>query len=60
MPQIVQPPDWSATEMKSPSDTSRRNESGAMSRHQPGRAKLRRRTLSKRILGVAVRWPSWR
>jgi Domain of unknown function (DUF5666) len=40
--------------MKSPSETSRQDESSAISQHQPGRAKLRRRPLSKRILGVAV------
>jgi hypothetical protein len=39
--------------MKSPSDTSR-HESSATSEHQPGRARLRRRRLSRRILGVAV------
>lgn len=39
--------------MTSHSDTSRQ-ESSAMSQHQPGRAKLRRRPLRKRILGVAV------
>jgi hypothetical protein len=40
--------------MKSPSDRSRHDESGAMSQHPPGRAKLRRSPLSKRLLGVAV------
>ncbi len=40
--------------MKSPSDKSRHAESRAVSQHQPGRAKLRRRTLSKRILGAGV------
>ncbi len=39
--------------MKIHSDTSR-HESSAMSRHQPGRPKLRRQRLSKRFLGVAV------
>ena len=39
--------------MKSPNDTSR-HESSATSQHEPGRAKLRRRPLSKRILGVGV------
>src|SRR5450755_1577315 len=37
-----------------PSDTSRHDESRAVSQHQPGRAKLRRRPLRKRILGVGV------
>jgi hypothetical protein len=40
--------------MKSPSDTSRHDESRPVSQHQRGRAKLRRRPLSKRILGVGV------
>jgi hypothetical protein len=40
--------------MKSPSDTSRHDESSAVSQPQPGRAKLRRRPLSKRIVGVGV------
>ena len=40
--------------MKSPSDTSRHDESPAVSQHQPGRTKLRRRPSSKRILGVGV------
>jgi Domain of unknown function (DUF5666) len=40
--------------MTSPSDTSRHHESRAVSQHQPGRAKLRRPALSKRILGVGV------
>jgi Domain of unknown function (DUF5666) len=40
--------------MKSPSDTSRHDESRAVSQHQPGRAQLRRRALSNRILGVGV------
>ncbi len=39
--------------MKSPSDTSH-DESSAISQHQPGRAKLRRLPLSKRLVGVAV------
>ena len=39
--------------MKSHSDTSR-HESSAMSQHQPGRPKLRRRPLRNRILGVVV------
>jgi hypothetical protein len=40
--------------MKSPSDTSRRDESRAASQHPPGRAKLRRPPLGKRILRVGV------
>jgi len=40
--------------MQSPSDTTRRDESRAVSQHQPGRGKLRRPPLSKRILGVGV------
>ncbi len=40
--------------MKSPNDTSRRDESRAVSQHQRGRAKLRRGPLRKRILGVGV------
>jgi hypothetical protein len=39
--------------MKNHNDTSP-HESRAISQHQPGRAKLRRRSLSKRFLGVAV------
>jgi hypothetical protein len=39
--------------MNTHSDTIR-HEPSAMSQHRPGRAKLRRRPLSKRILGVAV------
>jgi hypothetical protein len=40
--------------MKSHSDTNRHDELRAMSQHQPGRAKLRRRPLRNRALGVAV------
>jgi hypothetical protein len=40
--------------MKSPSDRSRHDESGAMSQQQPAGAKLRRSPVSKRLLGVAV------
>jgi hypothetical protein len=40
--------------MKRPSDASRHDESRAVSQHQAGRAKLRRRPSSKRILGVGV------
>jgi hypothetical protein len=40
--------------MKSPSDVSRHDESRAASQHQPGVAKVRRRPLSKRMLGVGV------
>jgi hypothetical protein len=40
--------------MKSPSHTSRHDDSRAVSMHQPGRAKLRRRLPSRRILGVVV------
>jgi hypothetical protein len=40
--------------MKSPTDTSRHDESRAVPQHQPGRGKLRRRPLSKRVLGAAV------
>jgi hypothetical protein len=43
-----------------PSDTSRHDESRAVSQHQPGRAKLRRRPLRKRILGVGVDRPPFR
>src|ERR1700733_11385557 len=46
--------DWSAADMKSLNDTSRHDESRAVSQHQPGRAKLRRGRLSKRILEVGV------
>jgi hypothetical protein len=53
-PQIVQLTDWSAADMKSPSDIKRDDESRAASQHQPDRAKPRRRLLSKRILGVGV------
>jgi hypothetical protein len=40
--------------MKGPGDTSRDDELRAVSQHQPGRAKLRRGPLSKRILEVGV------
>ena len=40
--------------MKSHSDTSRHDELRAMSQHQPGRARLWRRLVSKRSLGVMV------
>jgi hypothetical protein len=40
--------------LKSHTDTSRHDEPSAMSQDQAGRAKRRRRPLSKRILGVAV------
>jgi hypothetical protein len=42
-----------AAEMKNPSDTSD-HESGATSRRQPGRVNLRRRPVSRRILGIGV------
>jgi hypothetical protein len=40
--------------MKRPSNTSRHDESRAVSEHQPDRAKMRRRPLSKRVLGIGV------
>jgi hypothetical protein len=40
--------------MKTPIDTSRHDESRAVSQHQPGRSKPRRPPLSKRVLGVGV------
>jgi hypothetical protein len=40
--------------MNSPSDTSRHDESRAVSQHQSGRAKLRRGPSSKRILGIGL------
>jgi hypothetical protein len=40
--------------MKGPPDTIRHDQSRAVSQRQPGRAKLRRGPLSKRILGVGV------
>jgi Domain of unknown function (DUF5666) len=46
--------DWSAADMQSPGDTSRHDQSRAVSQDQPSRAKLRRRSSSKRVLGVGV------
>jgi hypothetical protein len=40
--------------MKSRSDTTRHDESGAIPQRRPGRVRLRRRPLSKRLLGAAV------
>jgi hypothetical protein len=40
--------------MQSPGDTSRHDQSRAVSQDQPSRAKLRRRSSSKRVLGVGV------
>ena len=40
--------------MKSPSDTSRHDESRAVSQHRSGRATLRRRLMTKRRLGLMV------
>src|ERR1700760_4800104 len=54
MPQIVQLTDWSAADMKSPSDTSRDDQSRAISPQQGGRPERGQRSLSKRILGAGV------